>query len=78
MRDTNSPVITESRNWSDLLQTKVCMMGIPGTQLFSGLTEREMEQMYSDPFHFNENGQKYFTPLITPALIKFYESHPQH
>lgn len=76
--ERNSSVITESRNWSDLLQTEVCMMGIPGTKLFSGLTEQEMEQIYIDPHHFNENGQKYFTPLITPALLNFYETHSQH
>jgi hypothetical protein len=75
--EKNSSVIPETQNWSDLLQTDVCLMGIPGKELFSGLTEQQMEQIFLDPHHFNENGQKYFTPLITPALLKFYENH-QH
>lgn len=70
-----APAMIESRYWPDLLQTEVCVMGIPGKQLFAGVSETEIGRLYTDPVHLNENGQKYFTPLITPALLQFYESH---
>lgn len=73
--EKNTPVMTESSYWPDLLQVEVYMMGIPGKQLFAGLPETEIGHLYTDPVHLNENGQKYFTPLITPALLQFYESH---
>jgi hypothetical protein len=73
--ETTSPVIDESRDWSDLMQTDVCLMGIPGRRLFAGLAEPEIKKLFADPGHFNENGQKYFTPLITPGLLTLYESH---
>ncbi len=73
--EKTTPVMTESSYWPDLLQTEVCMMGIPGKQLFAGLSEPEVGRLYTDPVHLNENGQKYFTRLITPALLQFYESH---
>jgi hypothetical protein len=73
--EKTAPVMIESCYWPDLLQTDVCMMGVPGKQLFAGLSEPEIGQLYTDPVHLNENGQKYFTPLITPALLQFYESH---
>jgi hypothetical protein len=72
-----SPVMTETRDWPDLMQTDVCLMGIPEGRLFGGLSESEVKRLYDDPGHLNVNGQKYFTPLITPALIQFYESHSQ-
>jgi hypothetical protein len=72
--ERSAPVMVESRYWPDFLHTEVCMMGIPGEKLFGGLTDPEIGRLYSDPVHFNENGQKYFTSLITPALLQFYES----
>jgi hypothetical protein len=76
--ESTSPVITESRDWPDLMQTDVCLMGIPTGRLFAPLSEFEIKQLYFDPAHLNLNGQKYFTPLITPAMIQFYESHLNH
>jgi hypothetical protein len=76
--ERTSSVIKESRKWPDLMQTDVCMMGIPEARLFAGLSEFEKTQLYYDPGHMNLNGQKYFTPLVTPALIQFYENHSRH
>jgi hypothetical protein len=76
--ERTSPVITETRDWPDLMQTEVCLMGIPERRLFASLSESDIEQLYFDPGHLNVNGQKYFTPLITPALIRFYETHSNH
>ena len=70
--ERKSALITESRNWAGLLQTNVHMMGIPGERLFAGLSDSETGRLYYDPVHLNENGQRYFTSLITPTLLQFY------
>jgi hypothetical protein len=30
--------------------------------------------LYGDPVHLNQNGQEYFTRLITPTLIGIYQA----
>ena len=54
----------------------VTMLGIPPAILFKGLTDDDIRKLYSDSVHFNENGQNYFTALMTPNLLKIYESQP--
>ena len=78
LAESKSPEITETRNWPDLMQAHVCLAGIPTGRLFKGLSEDEIENLFSDPEHLNVNGEKYFTPLITPALIQFYENHSEN
>ena len=73
LAEARSPVIAERAFWPDLL-TDVTLLGIPPTKLFGYLTDAELRQIYGDPMHFNANGQSYFTPLITPALIKLYQA----
>ncbi|HTR43349.1 MAG TPA: hypothetical protein VMH87_17185 [Pseudomonadales bacterium] len=72
--ERRSTVITEPVFWPDVLGTNVTMIGIPPAMLFKGLTDDEIRELYSDPVHLNENGQKYFTTLMMPALLKLYES----
>jgi hypothetical protein len=50
------------------------LLGIPPTKLFGTLTDEEVLKFFGDPYHFNQNGQEYFTRLITPALINLYET----
>jgi hypothetical protein len=76
--ERRSAVIFEPALWPDALQNQVTVMGIPPATLFRGLTDGEIRKLYSDPLHFNENGQKYFTSLITPNLLKIYESPIQN
>jgi hypothetical protein len=75
LAESTSPVIVETRNWADLMNTEVCLMGIPGGRLFDGLSEEQVKLLYCDPYHLNANGQGYFTRLVTPAIIQFYENH---
>jgi hypothetical protein len=72
--ERHSPVISEPVFWPNALRTNVTMIGIPPATLFKGLTDDEIRKLYSDSVHLNENGQKYFTTLMMPALLKLYES----
>jgi hypothetical protein len=56
------------------LQPEVTIAGIPPATLFDGLTDDEIRELYSDSVHLNENGQKFFTTLMLPTLMKLYET----
>jgi hypothetical protein len=74
MEEKGSPKISESTYWPGVMGTEVAMMGIPTGRLFAGMTDGEIKRLFSNGDHMNENGVKYFTPLIVPALIQLYES----
>jgi hypothetical protein len=67
MSEKESFKITESAYWPRVLQTDVSMMGIPTGRLCAGLSELEIKRLFSSDEHFNQNGLKYFTPLIVPG-----------
>lgn len=75
--ERRSTVISTAVFWPDALHADVTMMGIPPATLFKGLTDDEIRKLYSDPVHMNENGENYFTSLMTPSLLKLYESQIQ-
>jgi len=72
--ERRSTVIKERSFWPDTFQSEVSMVGVPGGSLFAGLSDQEVRKLFYDYQHFNANGQKYFTPAITPALMQLYES----
>jgi hypothetical protein len=78
LSERNSPVMTESRDWFKVMQMGGCLMGIPNARLFAGLSAEEISRLYYDMDHLNENGQRYFTSVITPALLQIHESHVIH
>lgn len=75
MAEKDAATMSESRYWPDFLQTDVMMMGIPGDRFFARLAPTEIERLYCDPNHLNQNGQTYFTGLLAPALLRAYEKH---
>ena len=74
LEEARSPVIHERIFWPDALGTSLVMLGVPPAKMFAGLTDEEVHKLYFNPGHLNKNGQEYFTPLITPALLQIYES----
>ena len=80
------PDITESRanrihergSWPQSLETEPALVGIPPAALFAGLTDEEIKKLFFDWCHLNKNGQEYFTPLITPSLLKIYHVETKH
>jgi hypothetical protein len=71
------PTIAESQDWPRIMPGAI-LLGIPPAEMFNHLADDDVRKLYLDRKHFNENGMDYFTPLITPALLKTYEtiSHP--
>jgi len=76
--DPQSPILRERADWPAVFSTNLVLAGIPESKLFAGLTDAEIKKLYLDIFHFNRNGQEYFTPLITPALIDIYDASVIH
>ena len=76
--DRTSPKLEESKFWPDFLKAPVSMIGIPADRLFAGFSEVETERLYCDTLHLDQSGQKYFTSLITPALLEAYEKPTNH
>ena len=74
LAEVRSPVIRERTFWPEIFPGDAVLLGIPPAKLFGTLTDAEVLKLYGDPYHFNQNGQQYFTRLITPALIKLYET----
>ncbi len=72
--ERRSPVISMPAFWPDALRADVTMIGIPPATLFKGLSDDEIRRLYANPLHLNKNGQDYFTALMTPNLLKIYES----
>jgi hypothetical protein len=73
--ERTSAAIHQSAYWPDVFAGDVTMIGIPGAKLFAGLTEEDLtNKLYNDFVHLNKNGQKFFTPLVTPGLVQVYEN----
>jgi len=73
--ERTSSVIETSAFWPEVFGGNATMIGIPGAKLFAGVSQEVLtNQLYNDPVHLNRNGQKFFTPLITPALMQIYEN----
>ncbi len=77
LKDTDSDKIRETALWPDALGQGVDFAGIPAAALFKGMTEGEITALFSDEKHLNRNGQEYFTPIITPAIIQAYHAIPR-
>jgi len=65
-------VIRERLCWPEALGPSVDLIGIPPDRLFSGISADDTRKLFYENGHFNENGQDFFTPLITPVLLKLH------
>ena len=72
--DFGKSAITEREFWPDTLRADVSMIGITPHRLFAGMNEVEMHKLFAEQYHLNQNGQQYFTRLITPTLLQLYEN----
>jgi len=75
--DRTQTLVQETTDWPEAFQTNVSVIGIAPATLFAGLSDDQIRQLYYNATHFNQNGQRYFTPLVTPGLIQIYEEQTQ-
>lgn len=73
LAEARATSIPERAFWPEVLDGTT-LLGMPPAKLFGTLTDAEVHKIYADPQHFNQNGQDYFTLLVTPALLDIYEA----
>jgi hypothetical protein len=69
-----SQSIHERYNWAEMMHAPVTLIGIPPATLFNQLSSDDLPKLFWDDYHFNENGQQYFTRLLAPNLISIYDA----
>jgi hypothetical protein len=72
--EARTPAVHERAFWQENSSDNLLLLGVPPLKMFGGLTDDEVRKLYANPGHMNKNGQEYFTRLITPALLKIYET----
>lgn len=72
--EMRSATVNPNGFWPDVFRDDFTMIGIPPAKLFAGLSDEEVLTLYWEYRHFNENGQKFFTRVVTPALVQLYEN----
>jgi len=75
--ELDSAVIPENADWPELFPPDLTLAGVPANRLFAGLSREQCLKLYCDFWHFNQNGQKYFTAVMTPTLVQLYEKQNQ-
>lgn len=78
MAKCGQTAVSECLDWPAITGTNVSMIGIPPARLFAGLSNADLFKLFWDESHLNENGQDFFTRLITPALIKLHTEGLDH
>ena len=74
LADVSLAAIPERELWPDTLKADITLLGFPPRKFFAGLNAEQTLQLFADPYHLNQNGQQYFTRLITPTLIELFET----
>ncbi|MGD0547519.1 MAG: hypothetical protein ABR991_06775 [Terracidiphilus sp.] len=64
--------IPELDDWMTQLGPSHKIIAIPSAQLFEGMDRTQFDRFYRDA-HLNENGSRYFTQAILPAMLQAYD-----
>jgi hypothetical protein len=71
MRET---AIRERLCWPEYLYSDWKLVGIPPGRLFQNLSDTDVLNLFANHTHFNRNGMIYFTKVITPTLLRIYDT----
>jgi len=58
---------------SDLYRQGLSRIGIPNAVLYKDLALDDIQRLYSDRRHYNRNGARYYTRIVTPALVTAHQ-----
>jgi hypothetical protein len=78
LADAAATNIQQRARWAGIFKCDFWLVGLPPAKMFNGLTDQQLHWLFTNRGHFNENGMTYFTPLVTPTLLKIYEAAPHH
>ena len=70
--------LQERTFWPAIFKKDFWLVGIPPAKMFDRLTDEQLHWLFTNRAHFNENGMTYFTPLVTPSLLRIYEAPIHH
>ena len=70
--EAQNPEIQEKQCWPDRFGEGVGLLGIRPKDLFRGISEKDRQDLYYDPMHFNAHGQELYTRSILPELGEVY------
>lgn len=63
--------VPERMLWSEVIHAPLSIVGVPSAELFQGVPGDRFLHHYHDQ-HFNANGTRLFTRVVTPALLDLY------
>lgn len=67
--EVSSDYVEERMNWLEETGVRATMIGIPPSRLFAGFSQAEVRRFFASD-HLNENGARYFTRAVMPALSR--------
>ena len=70
--EREEPQIPERVAWAKELAAPIDLVGIAPAVLFSGIPADDVQKLFYENGHLNQNGQELFTPLVTPKLLELY------
>jgi hypothetical protein len=66
--------VGETVLWPKMFRENERIAGISPSALFAGLSDQDIRKLYFDPWHFNANGEAWFTAQVAPGLINLYHT----
>jgi hypothetical protein len=58
--------------WMQTFGLDTTVLAVPPDELFAGLSDEQIAQLYSDHHHFNRNGAELLTPALVPSLLELW------
>lgn len=66
-------VIKERVLWPQEVGMPIDIVGITPAKFFAGISPADGQKLFYEDQHMNQNGQDFYTRLLTPTLLKIYE-----
>lgn len=67
--------VIERFDFAARFDPSIPLIGVSPARLFNGLSAEEIERLHGDRYHFNANGNEFFTSAVMPALIDVFDRH---
>jgi hypothetical protein len=74
----NDTRISVRELFPELLGVPSDLIGLPQARFFAGIPPADRVKLFYEGAHANQNGQTYFTQLITPKLFDLYAQSLEH